>query len=159
MKETVRKLVIELKEKDLTIALAESVTCGLATHQLNIVKGTSDVLMGSIICYNEKVKSDLLCVRPGIIKKFSAESQEVTNEMVKNLKKIFKADCYAALTGLASPGASQKKGKPVGTIFFSVMYKGKIFEQRKKFNGPPLEVKRKGCESLYQFIYKVISTH
>jgi PncC family amidohydrolase len=69
MKSIVNQLVKLLIERKLTIALAESVTCGLASHQLNIVKGTSDAFMGSVICYNEKVKTDLLKVKPSLIKK------------------------------------------------------------------------------------------
>jgi competence/damage-inducible protein CinA C-terminal domain len=158
MKRTVNRLLNFFEEKGLTISLAESVTCGLAAHQLNIAKGTSEVLMGSIVCYNEKVKTGLLGIKPGLIKKHSAESLMVTNEMAKSLSKLFKSDVYAAVTGLASPGASEDNNKPVGTIFFSVKYNSKIWSLKKKFNGSPLEIKRKACEQLYAFLYSKIKS-
>src|SRR5690349_18327269 len=42
------RLMKTLLAKKMTIAFAESVTCGLAAHQLSTVKGTSEVLQGSI---------------------------------------------------------------------------------------------------------------
>lgn len=156
MKSVVKNLVDILKEKNLTIALAESVTCGLATHQLNTVKGTSDILIGSIVCYNENVKKTVLGVNATLIKKFTTESKQVTNALVKNLKRLFNAKIYVAITGLASPGASEKKSKPVGTIFFSILYKKRLFHSKKKFTGSPLEIKKKSCKYLYEFLVSIL---
>lgn len=156
MKSIVHQLIHLLEDKKLKLALAESVTCGLASHQLNIVKGTSEVFMGSIICYNEKVKSQLLNVKTSIIKKYSAESQEVTDELARNLQQLIPADVYGAVTGLSAPGASETKEKPVGTIFFSIFYKSNLFQHRKVFRGSPLEIKKKACKELYQLLINVI---
>ena len=143
-------------EKKLTIALAESVTCGLAAHQLNIVKGTSEIFMGSIICYNEKVKTDLLNINPSMIKKYTAESRQVTDALAKNLPRFIEADVYAAITGLSAPGGSETEDKPVGTIFFSIFYRGKLTRERKVFRGSPLEIKKKACKELFKIlIYKL----
>ena len=141
-----------MKAQGLTIALAESVTCGLASHQLNIVKGTSEILIGSVVCYNEQVKTGLLKVSPALVKTFTTESQEVTDELAKKLNKLFAADLYAAITGLAAPGGSETKSKPVGTIFFSLFFQQKLYSRKKRFYGSPLEIKRKACRELYQMI-------
>jgi nicotinamide-nucleotide amidase len=158
MKKTVNRLLNFFEEKGLTLSMAESMTCGLASHQLNIVKGTSEVLMGSIVCYSEMVKTGLLGIKPTLIRKYTAESREVTAELAKALKKFFKSDVYAAITGLASPGGSENKRKPVGTVFISVKYKGKIWSQKKQFKGTPLQIKRKACEEMYRFIYSKLRT-
>ena len=68
MKRPVNNLVKLLKDNHLTIAFAESVTCGLASHQLSTIKGTSEVLKGSIVCYDEEVKINLLRVKKTLIK-------------------------------------------------------------------------------------------
>src|SRR4051794_28794817 len=107
----------QLQEKNLILALAESVTCGLAAHKLSTAPGTSDVLAGSIVCYTPEVKRDLLGVSQKLIDRYTCESMEVTEALAKNLGKLIDADIYAALTGLASPGGSETKDKPVGTIF------------------------------------------
>jgi PncC family amidohydrolase len=156
MKRKVNQLVKYLKENELTIALAESMTCGLASHQLSTVKGTSEVLKGSIVCYDEEVKTSLCRVKPSLVKRYTAESQEVTDALAKNLCHCFEADVYAAITGLAAPGASESKAKPVGTVFFSVVYKNELHCLKKVFKGTPLEIKKKACRALYEFAYSVL---
>jgi nicotinamide-nucleotide amidase len=145
-------LVNYLKEHKLTIALAESVTCGLATHKLGSIIGTSEVLMGSIICYSQDVKIGLLEIKRTLIETHTAESLIVTNELAKQLGKIIKADIHAAITGLASPGGSETKSKPVGTVFFSFLYKRKMHKMEKRFSGSPPEIKEKACDQLFKFI-------
>ena len=154
MKKIVKELLELLIEKKLTVALAESVTCGLASHQLNITGGTSEAFIGSVVCYNEDVKKTLLKVSPSLIEKYTTESQEITDELAKNLPQIFKADIYGAITGLASPGGSETASKPVGTVFFSLLYGEKLVREKKIFKGAPLAVKKQACEHLYKMILK-----
>ena len=69
---------------------------------------------------------------PGsLIKKFTAESQEVTDALAKKLQSLMKADVYAAITGLASDGESERPGKPVGSVFMSVLFKKSVFSRQK----------------------------
>jgi nicotinamide-nucleotide amidase len=145
-----------LKEQNLTLALAESVTCGLAAHKLSTAPGTSDVLKGSIVCYHTDVKKDLMRIPQKLLDAYTSESKEVTEALAKNLKRLIKADIYAALTGLASPGGSETSNKPVGTVFFCINFKGKMHRYRKLFKGTPLEIRKKACMSLYEFIIKII---
>src|SRR4249919_1331440 len=106
-----------LNVRSLTLALAESMTCGLAAHMLSTCKGTSEVLKGSIVCYNTDVKKELLKVPASMIDKYSAESKQVTKKLALSLKRLISADVYASITGLASAGGSEKPWKPVGTVF------------------------------------------
>jgi len=152
MKSIVKKLMKVLIEKKLTVAFAESVTCGLACNQLNRTPGTSEILMGGIVCYNEKVKMNLLKVRPSLIKKYTAESQEVTDALAKNLPQLIDADIYIAITGLDADGGSESPEKPVGTVFFSMFYNRKLFRRHKVFKGSPLQIKKSACEEVYQLI-------
>ena len=152
MKRAEQILANILTEKCLKVAFAESMTCGLASHKLGTVSGTSEILMGSVICYDEKVKTDLLKVSKQLIKKYSAESQQVTDKLAINLSRLIKADICAAVTGLAAPGGSESKSKPVGTVFFSVYFRNKIYKLRKLYNGSPLLIKKKACDDLFRFI-------
>lgn len=152
----VNSFVKQLKEKKLTLALAESITCGMATQKLATCFGTSDVLAGSIVCYTPEVKNQLLKVPKATIKKHTCESTAVTEILAKNLSRLIKADIHAAITGLASKGGSETKEKPVGTVFFSIQYKNKIFNFKKLFRGSPTDVKEKACLQLYKFIIKSI---
>ena len=150
----VHQFITDLKDRSLTIALAESMTCGLAAHLLSTCKGTAEVLRGSVVCYHESVKTHLLGVPEETIRRFTAESQEVTNLLAKGLKKRIRADIHAAITGLASAGGSEGPGKPVGTVYYSTLYKGRLRKLRKVFRGTPLEIREKACMGLYDFILR-----
>jgi nicotinamide-nucleotide amidase len=83
---------------------------------------------------------------------------EVTEGLAKNLSGLMKANVYAAVTGLASEGGSETKEKPVGTVFFSVVYKRKPYNARKLFRGSPSEIKEKACLELYRLILDVVQS-
>ena len=151
----INRFVKTLKERGITLALAESITCGLAAHMLSTCKGTAEVLMGSVVCYNGQVKKELVGVSERLIEKHSAESRQVTDALAKGLKKLIRADVHAAITGLASAGGSERPGKPVGTVFFTVIFKRKVYTARRVFRGSPLEVREKACLSLYDLVLKI----
>jgi nicotinamide-nucleotide amidase len=148
----------ELSKRKLTVAFAESMTCGLAVHQLVKVKGTKDVLQGGIVCYHQDVKAGLLKVPVSVIEKHSAESREVTMRLARSLRKLIKADIHAAITGLAAPGGSETKLKPVGTVFMAAVFHNEVFTMRKVFRGTPSRIMQKACDETYRFILKVISS-
>jgi nicotinamide-nucleotide amidase len=152
MNNKVNRFIRTLKKKDLTLALAESVTGGLAANLLCTGIGTSDVFKGCIVCYDAEVKVKLLKVPQSLLDKFTAESQEVTDSLSRKIKPLIKADVHAALTGLASPGGSEGPGKPVGTVFMSVLFRNRIYRMRKVFRGSPLEIRTKAAYALLGFI-------
>jgi len=156
MRSPVQSLAKALKEKKLTIAFAESMTCGLVTHKLGTISGTADVLAGSVVCYSELMKTEVPGIKRQLISKHTAESQKVTDALARNLPKHLTANIYAAVTGLASPGGSETSSKPVGTVFYAVFYKRKLFRLKRKFNGSPLQIKIKACNELFNFILKVV---
>lgn len=145
-----------LKAKELTLAMAESMTSGLAAHLLSGVPGTSDVLKGSVVCYRPEVKTGLMGISKSLIGRYSCESMEVTEALAKKLPKLIGADIHAAITGLASGGGSETEDKPVGTVFFAVFYKKKIFRLKKVFLGTPLSIRKKACYELYRLILEKI---
>ena len=150
------KLVKQLREAGLKLALAESITCGLAASKLAVYQGVSDVLEGAVVCYSERVKNDLLGVSIRLMKEHTCESMEVTEALVFGLVKRISADIHAATTGLACEGGSETKEKPVGTVFCCVLYKGQLHRERKRFYGTPSEIREKTCSFLYELIEKVV---
>jgi nicotinamide-nucleotide amidase len=124
----------KLKNDNLTLAFAESMTAGLLVNEFSKVSKASEVLKGSLVTYNPELKIKLLGVNPGSIKKFTPESQQVTTEMVNGLNKQIPADILVAVTGLASEGGSESPEKPVGTVFISILFKKNLYEFKSFFN-------------------------
>jgi nicotinamide-nucleotide amidase len=152
MKRPVQQLADLLKKNNLTIAFAESMTCGMIAHKLGTISGTGDIFPGSIVCYDQKIKIKLFKVKKVLLDKYTAESQQVTDALAVNLKKLITADIHAAITGLASPGGSETKIKPVGTVFFAFTFRNKLFKAKRKFNGSPLEIRKKAVELFFEII-------
>jgi nicotinamide-nucleotide amidase len=99
-----------LRERGLTLGLAESVSGGLVASRLVAVPGTSDVLRGSIVSYASEVKFDLLGVTPGPV-----VSPEAAVEMAIGARRALGADVGLSLTGVAGP--LEHEGQPVGTLY------------------------------------------
>ena len=62
------KLFLQYK---LTLALAESCTCGLVAAQLAPVQGISEVLLGSVVTYHAEAKQKLLGVKKSTLTAYS----------------------------------------------------------------------------------------
>jgi nicotinamide-nucleotide amidase len=103
----INRLVQKLQSQKLTVAFAESCTAGMLASEFVKGKGTGSVLLGSIVTYNEIVKQTLLGVKKKTLELYSAESQQVTNEMVMGLHNLLNADFSISVTGLTNNGASE----------------------------------------------------
>src|SRR5687768_6955102 len=153
----INDFIKKLMEKRLSLAFAESMTCGLSAHMLSTCKGTSGVLKGSLVCYTPEMKMELLGVPARLIKRYSPESRQVTASMAVKLGHLVRADIHAAVTGLASAGGSESATKPVGTVFYTVRYRNRAYNERLVYTGTPLEIRQKAALGLYDFILKVVS--
>ncbi len=153
------EVVTNLRDNNLTIAFAESCTAGLLVSEMVKAKGISDVLKGSVVVYQPEMKIKLLGVKKKTLDLYTAESQQVTNEMVMGLKKLVDADINIAVTGLAGGGASETDEKPVGTVFVSFLYDNKAEEFRDVFDGNTQEVRKKTVDYVFQKLKGVLDDH
>ncbi|GAA4505340.1 hypothetical protein GCM10023172_33040 [Hymenobacter ginsengisoli] len=149
------KLFLQYK---LTLALAESCTCGLVAAQLAPAEGVSDVLLGSVVTYHALAKQKLLGVNPTTIELYSAESQQTTNEMALGLHKhLPEADVCVAVTGLCGPGPSATPDKPVGTIFVTILVDGHAHEYRVLLKGDASSMRQQAADYIYQQLTELLN--
>lgn len=119
------KLANFLKARKLTIATAESCTGGLLSSRLTDVSGSSDFIRLNFVTYSYESKEEILGVKHETLLKYSAVSYECAKEMAEGLQKKTGCDLALCTTGIAGPTGGSK-GKPVGTVFISALYKGKF---------------------------------
>src|SRR5699024_741688 len=62
-----KKIAIMLKEKQLTLSAAESLTGGMFVEKIISVPGASNICPGGIVCYDKQVKTEILGVSRDII--------------------------------------------------------------------------------------------
>lgn len=112
-----------LRERELTIAAAESLTGGLIGSELTAVKGSSDFFVGSLVCYTTEAKRDVAGVDEAILLGPGPVSAEAAGALAEGAAHNFKADVGISATGVAGPGTQD--GQPVGTIFVGAVFGGK----------------------------------
>jgi len=106
----------ELRDRGLTLALAESCTGGLLGAKLTSVPGSSEFLLFDAVVYANSAKEKVLGVSPETLRGYGAVSGEAAAQMAEGARRIVDADLAVSITGVAGPGGGSP-GKPVGTVW------------------------------------------
>jgi nicotinamide-nucleotide amidase len=104
-----------LRQKQATLAVAESCTGGLISHWLTDVPGSSDYFLFSGVTYSNEAKMKVLGVSPDTLAKYGAVHEETAKEMADGARRVAGADYGLATSGIAGPGGGTDE-KPVGTL-------------------------------------------
>lgn len=107
-----------LKEKKLTLSVAESCTGGYLSHLITSVPGSSEYFLGSMIPYDYQIKMRQLGVKPETLEKYGAVSEPTIIEMANIVRAKFNTDIGVATSGIAGPGGATAD-KPVGTVWIA----------------------------------------
>jgi len=107
-----------LREKKMTLSIAESCTGGYLSHLITSVPGSSDYFMGSMIPYAYEIKMLQLGVKPETLEKYGAVSEPTINEMANVVRARFHSDIGVATSGIAGPGGATPD-KPVGLVWIA----------------------------------------
>ena len=108
--DTMESVVLQmLRDRGLSLGLAESVTGGLVAGRITNVPGASDVFRGCVVSYASEVKFDVLGVPEGPV-----VSEAAAAAMAVGAQRVLGADAALSLTGVAGP--AEQDGMPVGTL-------------------------------------------
>ena len=141
----------------LTIAVAESCTGGLLGARLTAIPGSSDVVVGGTIAYDNRVKRDMLGVTDAQLKEHGAVSEEVARAMASGARERFRSSVGMAITGIAGPGGGTPD-KPVGTVCIAVDVDGSVVARRFTMIGDRDEVRRRSAQSALEMLRGVLSS-
>lgn len=120
-----KKVAKILRDNHLTISTAESCTGGLLCSRLTDIAGSSEYMNESHVTYANEAKAKYLNVHTETLSKFGAVSQECAKEMAEGLQALSGCDIAVCTTGIAGPGGATEE-KPVGLLYVSVKFQGKI---------------------------------
>lgn len=107
-----------LKEKEWTVAAAESLTGGLFSQELTSLPGASSVFAGGAITYTNEVKENVLGIDSLLLERDGAVSENCAKKMAEQVKEKFKSSIGISFTGVAGPGAHE--GKLPGDVWVGV---------------------------------------
>jgi PncC family amidohydrolase len=118
-----RELLERLKNARAVFVSVESCTGGLVVERLTRVPGSSDVVWGALVTYQERAKSALLGISPALLARHGAVSRAVAAAMAEAGFKRAGGGTRRVLsistTGVAGPGGGSAKA-PVGLCFIGV---------------------------------------
>jgi nicotinamide-nucleotide amidase len=121
-----------LKELKKTVCTAESCTGGRIANLITSIPGSSAYFKGSVVAYDNSVKTELLGVKEETLSMYGAVSEQVVIEMAEGLRRKFKADFAVSTSGIAGPGGGTPE-KPVGTVWIAVSSEKETIASRHVF--------------------------
>lgn len=140
----VEHVVEKLRDRGETIALAESCTGGALASKFTELAGVSKVFLGSIVSYQNELKTNLLGVPEELLERFGAVSKEVVEAMASGVLRETKADWAIAISGIAGPDGGSEE-KPVGTVWIALAGGGKLAAQCFVFRGNRKKIQEFAC--------------
>ena len=108
-----------LRQRQATVALAESCTGGLVANWLTDVEGSSDYFLLSAVTYANAAKVKVLGVSSETLAQFGAVHEETAREMAEGVRRVANATYGVATSGIAGPSGGSPE-KPVGTVCIGV---------------------------------------
>ena len=112
-------LVAALRERGLTLAAAESCTGGWFAKSVVDVPGASEVFLGGVVSYVNRIKEQVLGVPRALLDQYTAVSAPVAEAMAIGAQKLTGADIAVSVTGLAGPGGGTAE-IPVGRVYIGL---------------------------------------
>ena len=114
--ETLPAVVVRLlRERGLSLAVAESCTGGLVAERITEVPGASHGFLGGVVAYANAAKTTLLGVPEDLLARHGAVSDPVARAMAEGVRSRFGSDFGLATTGISGPEGGTAD-KPVGTV-------------------------------------------
>jgi nicotinamide-nucleotide amidase len=143
------------RDRRLRIAVAESCTGGLLGARLTAIPGSSDVVRGGVIAYDNLVKGDVLGVEPAALRTHGAVSEQVALEMAAGVRRRIGAEIGVGITGVAGPGGGTP-AKPVGTVWIAVDVEGVTRTYGGMFFGDRGEIRFRATQAALDMIRRAL---
>ncbi len=145
-----------LRNRGLTLAIAESCTGGLVAHVVTNVPGSSDYFDRGIVSYSNSAKRELLGVRESSLIEHGAVSEEVALEMARGVKENAGTEIGLSTTGIAGPGGGTEE-KPVGLVYVGLVIDDEDYVRRLNLDGDRGTNKRLAAENALELLLEAVA--
>lgn len=129
-----------LRDKGITLSLAESCTGGAVAKRITDIPGSSAYFLEGAVTYSNAAKERLLGVPSRLLAEHGAVSAEVAVAMAQGSRTASGSDIALAITGVAGPDGGTPE-KPVGTVFLALASRAGAEVRRCSFNGSRDEIR------------------
>jgi nicotinamide-nucleotide amidase len=144
-----------VRERGLTMATAESCTGGNIAHLVTSVPGSSAYFLGSVVAYDNRIKSGVLGVDPALIEEKGAVSREVAEAMARGVQALMGSDTSISTSGIAGPGGGTED-KPVGTTWITVRHGDTSYSMKYRLGGSREQIIEQASHTALQLLRRLI---
>ena len=144
-----------VRERGLTLATAESCTGGNIAHLVTSVPGSSAYFLGSVVAYDNRIKSGVLGVDPALIEETGAVSREVAEAMARGVQALMGSDTSISTSGIAGPDGGTED-KPVGTTWITVRHGDTSYSMKYRFGGSREQIIEQASHTALQLLRRLI---
>ncbi|MFY7993462.1 MAG: nicotinamide-nucleotide amidohydrolase family protein [Bacteriovoracaceae bacterium] len=156
---SIEEVILDLsKKKNLHFGFAESCTGGLCSHRMTNIAGASSAFWGSVVCYDNSVKENILGVKKQTLQEFGAVSEQTASEMAIGLKTKLNLDLAVAITGIAGPGGGSEE-KPVGTVCLGLADKAGVSTYKLVLFGDREQLKNRFAQAALMILLEKLQSN
>lgn len=138
-------LIALLRERGLTIAVAESLTGGLLIAELIATPGASQVVAGGIVAYQTELKHALLGVDAALLAAHGPVHPEVAAQLATGARDRLTVGGRAATLGISTTGVAgpdPQGDEPVGTVYLGFALPDRVEVRRLSLTGDREAIRR-----------------
>ncbi|ELZ18566.1 damage inducible protein CinA [Haloterrigena salina JCM 13891] len=153
-----------LRDREETLAVAESCTGGLIGAAITAVPGASDYFDSGLTTYAYDAKRRHLGVSREALDEHGAVSEPVAREMTRGVRDVADVTWGIATTGVAGPTGGTEEN-PVGTVYIGVSYAGPWGSEssfasvsRYVFDGDRADVRAKTVDRALEDLLEALET-
>ena len=144
-----------LRERDWTIAVAETTTGGLISARIVSVPGSSAYYERGVIAYSALSKSEMLGIDEKVMDVYGAVSAEAACAMAKGVRKVSGADLGLAETGIAGP-IRGRSPKPIGTTYIALAHAEGVVCRDFQFDGDRDAIRNAIADAALQMVIEYL---
>ena len=143
-----------LRERDWTIAVAETTAGGVISARIVSVPGSSAYYERGVIAYSVLSKREMLGIDEEVMDTHGAVSVEAARAMAKGVRKVSGADLGLAETGIAGP-IRGRSPKPIGTAYIAVAGAEGVVCRAFQFDGDRDAIRSAIADAALQMVIEV----
>ncbi|MFZ4622143.1 MAG: competence/damage-inducible protein A [Bacteroidota bacterium] len=140
-----------LKERKMTLAVAESCTGGLIANRVTNVPGSSEYFLGGYIVYHNNMKMQSLGVPEKLILDHGAVSKEVAEAMAHGARMTAQSSVALSATGIAGPSGGTPD-KPVGLVWIGYSDAESTFALKFNFGDNRIRFKDRASQAALELL-------
>ncbi len=150
------ELVELLVERNLRVAVAESLTGGLLMSELITAPGASRVILGGVVAYHTQLKLSLLGVDADVLNVHGAVHPDVAIQMAVRVRDLMPVDGLPAEVGIGTTGVAgpdPQDGHAPGTAYLAIAIGADVRVRELSLDGDRNAIRRQVVERAMQELH------